>query len=139
MSLNTRWIVLIGVTAFAVVLAVILGTRLSGQVAWFAFALAVGVVSGVASGIAASTLITGNRPSPTSRRDPEQPSATILLTPDQADVLVKLLGRSQSQPGSFPLRTSGGRRFSTVGGADFTDEPDKVAEADKSGSETDET
>jgi hypothetical protein len=126
MSLNTRWIALVGVTAFAIVLAVILGTHLSGQAAWFAFALAVGVVSGVASGIASSLLVSGSRQpkKQTTYNDPDQVSATIPLTPDQADVLVKLLGRPQVQPGSFSLRSPSGRRFSAVGGAELTDEVD---------------
>lgn len=136
MSLNTRWIALVGVTAFAIVLAVVLGTRLSGEAVWFAFAMAVGVVSGVASSIATSMLISESRQSPSPRSDPEQTSATIPLTQEQADVLVKLLGRPQVPPGSFTLRSPSGRRFSTVGGADLTGEASETAESSNAADET---
>lgn len=122
MSLNTRWIILVGVTAFAITLAVVLGTRLSGQTVWFAFALAIGVVSGVASGVATSLMISSSWQPQKQSEEPNQFSATIPLTPDQAEVLVKLLGRPQVKAGSFTLRSTSGRQFSAVGGAEFTGE-----------------
>jgi len=122
--LNRRILMVIGLFAFTITLAIVIGTRLTGIAAAVGFGVAVGVSVGVPVGVGMAYAIHrwGLFPPNQDRTaswDGVEPGM-LLLTPDQADAL---LGTLDQQPrGSAsprpPLDRSGrrDREFTVVGG-----------------------
>ena len=123
--MTKRWIALIGVLAFAITMAIVLGNRLSGS---GAEVLALGVSIGVVAGIIAGALVAwlgilrGGTLTRTAQEKTRE-STTVVLPAEQADKLLKILSsREQASPSDFPMIANGERRFSVVGGATLDDE-----------------
>jgi hypothetical protein len=112
-----------GVLAFAIVLAIAIGTRLETPVAQaIGLGVAAGVIAGMIGGIVTTLLILrrGNGGWPSSEaRD------GILLTEEQTDALFMLLEGQPVSSAPSPLRTRRNREFSAVGGAHLPDQQDE--------------
>ena len=126
--MDKRIIILAGVLAFAIALGIVLGIRLASQAMAVVLGVTVGVVAGVAVGVLAVIVIlrTGYAQSGypmiwDGQESGERPGA-IMLTPEQADVLLKTLQSQQASPDAFPLATGRRREFTAVGGAELTDD-----------------
>jgi hypothetical protein len=122
--MNNRWLALAGITAFGITLAVVVGSRMesTGALA-LALGVGVGVVAGVAIGLLVALPQGGASRSPGAGAPDDQQS--IVLPPDQAATLIKLLtSRRQASPEDFPMVADRERSISSVGGAniDFSDE-----------------
>ncbi len=125
--MNRRIIVLVGVAAFAVTLAIVLGSRLSGEALLVVLGIALGVVLGIPVG--AMAVLVGRR---TGQAEGDVPgmaesSSVITLTDEQAELLSRALGRPQASAEGFRLASRQGRQFSAVGGADLADSSDDTA------------
>ena len=116
--MSRRIIIWAGVLVFAIGLAAIIGSRLPGETLGVALGIALGIIIGVPIGML--SVLIGQR----SRQAQSDSSAALMLTPDQADALLKALERPQVSPESFPLPPRQERQFSVVGGADVPDTPD---------------
>ncbi|MBN1431044.1 MAG: hypothetical protein JXB07_21930 [Anaerolineae bacterium] len=116
--MNKHVIVLIGVSIFAITLAVVIGSRLTGQVLVIALGIALGIVIGIPVG--ALTMVVGLR-SRSQSTGVESGATTIVLTDQQTDLLIRALERPQTSPDSFTLPPRQDRSFSVVGGADLSD------------------
>jgi hypothetical protein len=134
------------VVIFAGVLAVVVGTRLSGQAAAIAFGVAIGVIIGVPAGVASAAVMLRRMPVSYTESQPgvqevqlrwnDIPAEIMMLTPDQAQALIMLLQQPalQSVPPAAPYseKSSGpapsappdpaarSRDISVVGGADLS-------------------
>jgi hypothetical protein len=119
--MDRRLIVLIGVSIFAIVLAAVIGSRLTGEALLVAFGIALGIVLGIPVG--AMAVMIGRRRDRTAGQssDIEEGSTTVLLTDQQADRLFRALDRPQASTDAFTLPARQERQFSAVGGADLTD------------------
>jgi len=123
--MNRHLVVLAGVALFAVTLAIVIGSRLSGEVLLIALGIALGVVLGIPVG--AMAVLIGRRGEQTTGRMPgaEEGSTLLALTAQQADRLFRALDRpQQASADAFTLSARQERRFSAVGGADLTDAGD---------------
>ncbi len=119
--MNRRWLVLVGVIAFAVTLAVVVGNRLATT---GALVVAFGIAVGVVVGVTAALLII--RPG---ARHPGQAegcdTTTVVLPSEQADLLIRMLNsRRQADPDAFPMVAERERQFSSVGGASLDAAPE---------------
>ena len=119
MNINRRVIVLVGVSLFAITLAIVIGSRLTGEAMMIALGIAVGLVIGIPVGVLAITM--GQRAHPHSR-GAEEGSTSLGLTSDQLEQLLRALDRpQQASPDTFTLPPRQGREFSAVGGAELDD------------------
>lgn len=120
--MNRRVIVLVGVSIFAVTLAVVIGSRLTGQALLVALGIALGVMLGIPVG--AMAVLIGRRRELSAGI--EEGSTAVILTDQQADRLFRALDRpQQASADAFTLPAARQeRRFSAVGGADLTDTTD---------------
>jgi hypothetical protein len=115
------WLPVLGVLAFAVTLAAIVGTRLATT---GALAVALGVSVGIVAGVLSGLLIVFRLGRLAHPGSPEEQQATIVMTPEQADTLIRLLAsRRQASPESFPM-VAAERHITAVGGANL-DEMDE--------------
>ncbi len=110
---DKRFLILIGVLAFAITLAILTANRLTTEDAGMvAFAVAIGVAVGTGVGLILLRFGGGFR----------QEGADVSLTQDQADALFALLdNRQQVSADTFPLQASRNREFAEVGGAQLND------------------
>ena len=115
--MNRRMIALVGVLAFAITLAIVIGNRLPGESVTIAFGIAVGIVLGIPAGMLAMTIGLRRAHSPETAKG----TTTLVMTPQQADRLFRALERPQASPDGFTLPPRQERQFSTVGGADLAD------------------
>jgi hypothetical protein len=125
--MNWRVIALVGVSIFAVTLAVVIGSRLTGEVLLIALGLAVGIVLGIPVG--AMMVLIGRRSQQAAGRASgiDEGSTAVVLTDEQADRLFMALDRpQQASADAFALPPRQGRQFSAVGGADLTDTVDDI-------------
>lgn len=122
MEINRRMIALVGISAFAVALAIVIGTRLTGELLMLALGLALGIVIGIPVGVL--TITVGRWPQ---KRflGTEEGSSSLTLTAEQADQLLTALDRpQQASPDTFTLPPRQNREFSAVGGAEINDDYD---------------
>ncbi len=110
---NNRMLILTGVLAFSITLAILLANRLAGEMAqMLALSVAVGVIAGMGS-----ALLILRMGGAFGRQ-----GGAITLTEDQANALFALLDtRQQISPDAFPLRVGRHREFAEVGGAHLAD------------------
>ena len=122
--MNRRLIVLVGVSLFAITLAVVIGTRLTGEALLIAFGIALGIILGIPVG-AMAVLLGRPREQTAGQISGVAEGTTLLaLTDQQADRLFRVLDRPQAPADAFTLPSRQERRFSAVGGADLTDVDD---------------
>jgi hypothetical protein len=112
--MNKRIIALIGVSIFAITLAIVIGISLTGEALMIALGIAIGVIIGIPVGAVAMTL--GLRV-----QSQSSPNTQLTLTPKQADQLMRALERPQTSPGSFSMPAHQERQISMVGGAELVD------------------
>jgi hypothetical protein len=133
---------------FAGVLAVLLGTRLSGQAAAIGFGVAIGVIVGVLAGVASAVVMLRRVPAAHSQIESQPrvqevqlrwddiPAEIMMLTSDQALALIALLEQPAIHPSppastyseqaptpsssAPPNPASRSRDISVVGGADLS-------------------
>jgi hypothetical protein len=119
--MNRRVIVLVGVSVFAVTLAIVIGSSLTGGTLLVALGIALGVVLGIPVGVMA--VLVGIRREQSTGRGlyVEEGSTAVVLTDEQADRLFRALDRPQASTDAFTLPARQGRQFSAVGGADLSD------------------
>lgn len=125
--MDRRVMVLVGVSVFAVVLAAVIGSRLSGELLLVAFGLAVGIILGIPMG--AMVVLIGRRAGQTAGRTSgiEEGSTAVVLTEQQADRLFRALDRpQQTSADAFTLPPHQGRQFSAVGGAGLSEPADNT-------------
>ena len=118
--MDRRWLLIAGVIAFSVALAVVVGWQLASLQA---LSVALGVGIGTAVGVSAGLLMLRGR---IQNPDHDHPGmTTIIMAEQQAQMLIKMLNtRQQADPDAFPMVADGERRFTAVGGAAF-DETDE--------------
>ncbi|MCC6904219.1 MAG: hypothetical protein IT326_00150 [Anaerolineae bacterium] len=119
--MSTRILALIGVLAFSVALAVIVGSQLTSPQA---LAVGLGVGLGVSVGVLLGVLIA--RLTPRTRRlelrDGERVTA-LVMSADEAAALIKVLDRAAAQPetAAQPVTPPTRRReLTSIGGATFS-------------------
>lgn len=118
--MERRWLLLAGVLAFSIGLAVVVGLQLASVQA---LAVAFGVGIGTTVGVGASLLMLRGRLSDPAESRPG--TTTIIMPEQQAQTLIKMLNtRQQADPDAFPMTADTERRFMAVGGASF-DEGDE--------------
>ena len=122
--MNRHIVVLVGVSIFAITLAIVIGSRLTGEVLLMALGIALGVVLGIPVG--AMAVMLGRRKERKVSRESaiDEGTTAIILTDQQADRLFRALDRPQASSDAFTLPARQERQFSAVGGADLTDEVD---------------
>jgi len=119
MDINKRIIALVGISLFAITLAIVIGSRLTGEAMMIALGIAVGLVVGIPVGVLAITI--GQRAQPHSR-GAEEASTSLGLTSEQFEQLLRALDRpQQASPDTFTLPPRQNREFSAVGGAELDD------------------
>ncbi len=109
-------LVLVGILAFAIVLAVLLSNLLIGEAGLIVLGMALGTLIGVPLGAIAYRM--GFRHGQSSAQDSGRP--TLRLTPDESELLMRALERQQTSPGAFGLTTRQTRPITSVGGADLS-------------------
>jgi hypothetical protein len=118
--MDRRWLLLAGVVAFSVALAIVVGWQLASlQALSVALGVGIGTTVGVSAGL---LMLRGRIQSP----EHDHPGMTTIIMPEQqAQTLIKMLNtRQQADPDAFPMVADTERRFSAVGGASF-DETDE--------------
>ncbi len=129
--LSSRWLyLLVGVLAFSITCAIVVGKRLASVEA---MAIALGVSAGVLIGVAVGVVIglsAGGRdrgPFTSQELEDGEVVVTLLLDQSQADVLIQLLREHQALPGDFQIAAPSRRHreFTAVGGAQLADMPDE--------------
>lgn len=122
--MKERMIALIGLSIFAIVLAIVIGTQLTGGALLIAFGIALGIILGIPVG--AMAVLVGRRKGPTGQPwSAEEGSTMLTLTEEQAERLFKAIDRpQQASADGFTLPSRQGRQFSAVGGADLSDSAD---------------
>lgn len=116
--MNARYLIPLGVVAFAITLALVLADSLSAEGRVLALGLAVGLIIGVPVGMLSMALAARARSAGRSQPDSQAGPA---LSPEQTDLLLKSLERGQASPQAFGLAARQRRTFSAVGGADLAD------------------
>ncbi len=128
--MNRRILTIVGVLAFAITLAIVIGTRVTGIATAIGFGVAIGVMVGVPVGIGMAYAIHrwGLFRERYATRDELEPGM-LLLTPDQADALLGNLDQGQERTSASPRppldRSSRrDREFTVVGGGGSTSHDD---------------
>ncbi len=119
--MNKHLIVLVGVSIFAIALAIVIGSRLTDEALLVTFGIALGIVLGIPVG--AMAVLIGLRKEQTVGRASgiDEGSTAVVLTDQQADRLFRALDRPQASADAFTLPPRQERQFSAVGGADLSD------------------
>ncbi len=122
--MDRRLIILVGVSVFAVTLAIVIGSRLTGESLLVALGIALGVLLGIPVG--AMAVLIGRRGEQAAGRAPgiDEGSALLALSDQQADRLFRALDRPQASADAFTLPPRQGRQFSAVGGAELSETVD---------------
>lgn len=116
--MNTRFLIPLGVIAFAVTLAIVLRDSVSGEARLLVTGIALGLIIGVPVGMI-SMLLAGR--ARRSEIPPASPLGGISLSPEQTELLFKAIERQQALPQDFGLTPRQSRTFSAVGGAALPD------------------
>lgn len=119
--MNRRLIVLVGVSIFAVALALVIGSRLTGEALLVALGIALGVILGIPVGVMA--VLIGRRGEKAASRASgiDDGSTAVVLTDQQVERLFRALDRpQQASADAFTLPSRQERQFSAVGGADLS-------------------
>lgn len=120
--MKKRWFILVGLLAFSITLAIVVGLRLASQQA---LTLALAVAAGAATGTGLSMILLRDGRQSTDDVPPKHVS--IVLPRPEAEKLIKMLNtRQQADPDAFPITAEEERRFVAVGGASL-DEGDYPA------------
>lgn len=120
--MNRHLIILVGVSLFAITLAVVIGGRIEGEVLLIALGIAIGIVLGIPVGAMAVMLGRRGEQSSDHMSGIEEGSTAVILTDQQADRLFRALDRpQQASADAFTLPSRQERQFSAVGGAELTD------------------
>ncbi len=124
--MNRRILIPLGVVAFAAVLAVVVGNRLTTV---GALAVALGVAVGVLIGapVGAAVALIAVRGSIGALAGPQPAGTTSIVLPtEEAEKLIKMLrSRQQASPDAFPLVVDRERQFTAVGGAAIEQDDDQ--------------
>jgi hypothetical protein len=112
--MSNRFLISVGVTIFAISLAVLLRDSLTGEARLVAEGIAVGLILGVPVGMLSMGLARRAH-----RAEYGASAATPVLSAEQTDLLVRALERQQASGMSFDSPSKGERTFEAVGGADL--------------------